>query len=176
MRPLTTEETKMFYFKLIQLIGNKAKQFSRENKIVYHRKCVYCVSVEVRKAAKNVPSKSLKYLGLLVGRFTKSGKFRVSITISSKLAKLVDTPLILYQKAEMNFCYGHDVVKGNIVNTEIEVKQNQGKIVVNDEGSVLGFGVLIKTTGNIESALPIEKIVLNQQDVGLYIRAEDSLF
>jgi 60S ribosome subunit biogenesis protein NIP7 len=91
MRPLTEEETKVFFQKLSEYIGKSIERLiSRTDerycfRLVKDR--VYYVSETVMKAAASVSRDSILHFGTCFGKFTKSGKFRLHITALDYLSQ-----------------------------------------------------------------------------------------
>ena len=84
MRPLTEEETKTLFLKLSEYIGkNVEKLINRSDERYCFRlmkdRCYY-ISESLMKAATNISRDNLLHVGTCIGKFTKSGKFRLHIT------------------------------------------------------------------------------------------------
>ena len=91
MRPLTEEETKTLFLKLSEYIGkNVEKMINRSDERHCFRlmkdRCYY-ISESVMKAANNISRDNLLHCGTCIGKFTKSGKFRLHITALEYLSQ-----------------------------------------------------------------------------------------
>ena len=91
MRPLTEEETKTLFLKLSEYIGkNVEKMINRSDERHCFRlmkdRCFY-ISEPLMKAATNVSRDNLLHVGTCIGKFTKSGKFRLHITALEYLSQ-----------------------------------------------------------------------------------------
>ena len=101
MRPLTEEETKTLFLKLSEYIGkNIEKMIHRSDERHCFRlmkdRCYY-ISESIMKAATSISRDNLLHAGTCVGKFTKSGKFRLEITALEYLS----------QYAKVRFHYDH---------------------------------------------------------------------
>ena len=90
MRPLTEEETKIFFEKLAKYIGRSIKNLIDRSDATYcfrlHNQHVYYVNEKVMRKATNIKAENLVALGTAFGRFTKSRKFVLAITALDCLA------------------------------------------------------------------------------------------
>lgn len=91
MRPLTEEETKTLFLKLSEYIGkNVEKMINRTDERHCFRlmkdRCYY-ISETQMKAANNIARENLLHVGTCIGKFTKSGKFRMHITALEYLSQ-----------------------------------------------------------------------------------------
>ena|SRR5258708_825745 len=91
MRPLTEEETKTLFTKLANYLGKNLLQLLSSDLEPYvfrlHRDRVYYVSEATMKLAISVARPNLVSLGTCLGKFSKSGKFRLHISSLDVLAK-----------------------------------------------------------------------------------------
>jgi ribosome biogenesis protein Nip4 len=91
MRPLTEDETKTLFLKLSEYIGkNVEKMINRSDERHCFRlmkdRCYY-ISESLMKAATNISRDNLLHVGTCIGKFTKSGKFRLHITALEYLSQ-----------------------------------------------------------------------------------------
>ena len=91
MRPLTEEETKTLFLKLSEYIGkNIEKMIHRSDERHCFRlmkdRCYY-ISESIMKAATSISRDNLLHAGTCIGKFTKSGKFRLHITALEYLSQ-----------------------------------------------------------------------------------------
>uniref|UniRef100_A0A8C6Z3E6 Nucleolar pre-rRNA processing protein NIP7 n=1 Tax=Nothoprocta perdicaria TaxID=30464 RepID=A0A8C6Z3E6_NOTPE len=90
MRPLTEAETRAVFEKLGKYIGENIQLLVERPDGTYcfrlHRDRVYYASEKLLKAAASVPRESLVALGTCFGKFTKTQKFRLSVTALDFLA------------------------------------------------------------------------------------------
>ena len=91
MRPLTEEETKVFFQKLSEYIGKSIERLiDRSDERYCFRMIkdrVYYVSETVMKAAASVSRDAILSMGTCFGKFTKSGKFKLHITALEYLSQ-----------------------------------------------------------------------------------------
>ena len=135
MRPLTEEETKIFFEKLSKYIGDNIKLLIDREDGTYcfrlHRDRVYYVSEKIMKQviwcvekniqlfitflqASNVARENLISLGTCFGKFTKTRKFRLHITALDFLAPYAQHKIWAKTGAEQQFLYGHHVMKSGL--------------------------------------------------------------
>ena len=190
MRPLTEDESKIVFTKLANYIvsayeailkhtfwrNKKGKNLvhlvSREDEpycFRLHRDRVFYVSESSMKLAISVASPNLMSLGTCLGKFSKSGKFKLHITALDYLAQYakfkVRCPAFclptyslnqrfqvwIKPNGEMPFLYGNHVVKAHLGRITEDTPEHQGVVVfsMNDTPlvrliiSFQGFGFLI---------------------------------
>jgi len=90
MRPLTDEETKIFFEKLTKYIGDNIKLLIDRPDGAYcfrlHKERVYYVSGKLLRHATMIDGDNLISIGTCFGKFTKTRKFRLHITALDYLA------------------------------------------------------------------------------------------
>ena len=196
MRPLTEEETKIFFEKLTKYIGENIKLLLERADGVYcfrlHKDRVYYVSEKIMKQvglelllnivivkyiiqAANVARDNLVALGTCFGKFTKTRKFRLHITALDFLAPYAQHKIWVKASAEQQFLYGHHVMKSGLGRITENTPKYQGVIVYSMSDLPLGFGVAAKATAECRHADPMNIIAFHQADLGEYIRAEETL-
>eukprot|EP00092_Neocalanus_flemingeri_P022838 GFUD01024763.1.p1 GENE.GFUD01024763.1~~GFUD01024763.1.p1 ORF type:complete len:181 (+),score=53.84 GFUD01024763.1:44-586(+) len=179
MRPLTEEETKIFFEKLTKYIGENIKLLLERADGSYcfrlHRDRVYYVSEKIMKWAANVARENIVALGTCFGKFTKTRKFRLHITALDFLAPYAQHKIWVKASAEQQFLYGHHVMKSGLGRITENTPKYQGVIVLSMTDLPLGFGVAAKATAECRHADPMHIIAFHQADLGEYIRAEETL-
>ncbi|XP_030313629.1 60S ribosome subunit biogenesis protein NIP7 homolog isoform X2 [Calypte anna] len=158
MRPLTETETRAVFEKLGRYIGENIQLLVDRPDGTYcfrlHRDRVYYLSEKLLKAAASVPRESLVSPGTCFGRFTKTHKFRLSVTALDYLAP--------YAKSGLGRITEHTA-------------QYQGVVVFSMADIPLGFGVAAKSTQECRKVDPMAIVVFHQADVGEYVRNEEAL-
>ncbi|XP_074014198.1 60S ribosome subunit biogenesis protein NIP7 homolog isoform X2 [Numenius arquata] len=90
MRPLTEAETRTVFEKLGRYIGENIQLLVDRPDGTYcfrlHRDRVYYLSEKLLKVATSIPRDNLVSLGTCFGKFTKTQKFRLSVTALDFLA------------------------------------------------------------------------------------------
>lgn len=181
MRPLTEEETKTLFLKLSEYIGkNVEKMINRGDERYCFRlmkdRCYY-VSESLMKAATSISRDSLLHVGTCMGKFTKSGKFRLHVTALEYLAKYARYKVWVKQSAEMSFLYGNHVTKQGLARMTESIPQYAGVVVFNMSNIAMGFGVAAQSTEHCQSLENSGNVVLHQADIGDYLRGlEDDIF
>lgn len=182
MRPLTDDETKKLFLKLSEYIGKNVERLIQRSDGQYCFRLlpnnrVYYVSSKVLALATSLPSDSLLHLGTCLGKFTKSGQFRLGITALEQLAPYASYKVWVNAKAELSFLYGHHVTKSGLARMTEGTPQYGGVIVYSSSGDVpLGFGVAAQTAERVAGLDPLGTVVLHQADIGDYLRTvEDDM-
>lgn len=179
MRPLTEEETKIFFEKLSKYIGENIKLLIDRSDGAYcfrlHRDRVYYVSEKIMKQACNIARENLISLGTCFGKFTKTRKFRLHVTALDFLAPYAQYKIWLKASAEQQFLYGHNVSKSGLGRITENTEKYQGVVVYSMSDLPLGFGVAARATAECRHADPLTVVCFHQADIGEYIRSEDTL-
>lgn len=115
-------------------------------------------------------------LGTCVGKFTKTGKFRLHITALELLSQNAKLKVWIKPNGEMPFLYGNHVLKAHIGRMSEDIPEHTGVIVYSMNDHPLGFGVTAKSTVETRRSEPTGIVVFRQGDVGEYLRDEDTLF
>ncbi|ANB12715.1 Nip7p [Sugiyamaella lignohabitans] len=180
MRQLTEEETKVVFEKLAGYIGrNIAALINRSDELYCFRvqkDRVYYVSEKLAKLATCVARPNLMSLGVCLGKFTKTGKFRLHVTSLEILAKHAQHKVWIKPNGEMPFLYGNHVLKAHVGRMSEDIPEHSGLIVYAMNDVPLGFGVAAKSTAESRRVEPNAIVTFRQSDIGEYLREEDSLF
>ncbi|NXG16039.1 NIP7 protein, partial [Grallaria varia] len=140
-----------------------------------HRDRVYYLSEKLLKLAASVPRDSLVAPGTCFGKFTKSQKFRLSVTALDFLAPYAKYKVWVKPGSEQSFLYGNHVLKSGLGRITESTAQYQGVVVYSMADVPLGFGVAAKSTQECRKVDPLAIVVFHQADVGEYVRNEDTL-
>ncbi|EEA06606.1 60S ribosome subunit biogenesis protein NIP7, putative [Cryptosporidium muris RN66] len=179
MRPLTEDETKILFQKLsIYIGGNLMSLIDCEDETYVfrlHKERVFYMSESIAKAASLVPKKSLLSMGVCLGKFTKSKKFRLGITALQHLARLTTNKVWVKAGGEQSYIYGNHVIKRHIGRMTDGLSNNMGVIICSMDETPLGFGVLAKSSSEVKTADAENIIVYHQTDIGEYLREEVDL-
>lgn len=180
MRPLTEEETRIFFEKLSHYIGKNIKHLvdregGDEHVFRLHRDRVYYVNAAIMRKATNVARENLCSLGVCFGKFTKTRKFRMHITALDYLAQYAQYKVWVKPTAEMSFLYGNHVLKAGLGRITENTPQSQGVVIYNMADIPIGFGAVARSTQECRKADPTSIVCFNQADVGEYLRNEESL-
>jgi len=145
MRPLTDTETKTLFEKLANYTGrslnhlltdtaSSAKVNSKDpDRYVFRiqKDRVYYVRESLANLAVSVARDSLLSLGTCLGKFTKTGKFRLHITALDVIAPHARYKVWVKPNGEMPFLYGGHVVKAHIGRWSEDCPEHQGVVVLN---------------------------------------------
>ena len=177
MRPLTDKETKLVFEKLVKYIGKKITYMvdNEENNFVFrlHKNRVYYCNEEMIKFVINFEKKKLISFGTCLGKFTKTGKFRLNITALDYLAKYAQYKIWLKPNGEQLYLYGHHVIKSHIERISEDTPVHAGVVIFNIKDVPLGFGTTAKSAMDLKNAEPNNIVVYNQADIGEYLRVEE---
>uniref|UniRef100_A0A6B2LKV1 60S ribosome subunit biogenesis protein NIP7 homolog n=1 Tax=Arcella intermedia TaxID=1963864 RepID=A0A6B2LKV1_9EUKA len=179
MRPLTEEETKVFFEKLAKYIGRNIKYLIERKDETYcfrlHKNRVYYLSEKLVHKAEHVANTSLVSLGVCMGKFTKAGKFKLHITCLDILAQYARYKIWIKPSGELSFLYGNNILKAAMGRITQDTPQYQGVVVFSMADIPLGFGVMAKSTQDCRGLGPEEIVCFNQADLGEYLREEQTL-
>ena len=126
MRPLDENETTQVFEKLFKFVGSNLKNIvenpSHEGPdpnpgrycFRLQKNRVYYVSESLVKRATNIKRENLVSLGTQIGKFTKTGKFQLTIQSLNLLAANAKHKVWLKPTSEMSFLYGNNVLKGGL--------------------------------------------------------------
>jgi 60S ribosome subunit biogenesis protein NIP7 len=181
MRPLTEEETKTVFLKLSEYIGKNVERLINRSD---ERHCfrllkdrVYYISESLVKAALSVSRDNLLHVGTCLGKFTKSGKFRLHVTALEYLSQNAKYKVWVKPSSEMSFLYGSNVTKNGLARMTESTPQYAGVVVYSMSDIPLGFGVAAQSTDSCQQLDPTGNVVLHQADIGEYLRGlEDDMF
>lgn len=178
MRPLTDEEIMKVFEKIKKYIGSKLKYLVEpEDGVTYvfrlHKNRVFYCNEEVLKLASHFERKKLISIGTCLGKFTKSGKFRLLITCLDYIAKYAKNKVWLKPSGEQSFLYGNHVLKSQVARITENTEQYAGLVVCNINDVPLGLATTSKSSLQIKDLEPTAIVGFNQGDLGEYLRVED---
>ena len=127
------------------------------------------------KAAAHCARKQLSSFGTCIGKFTKTNKFRLSVTALNVISPFAKNKIWLKPNAEQTFLYGNHVLKQGLGRITEGTERYAGVVVYSMNDMPLGFGVASKSTTDCRRADPRDIICLHQADVGEYLRDEASV-
>lgn len=129
------------------------------------------------KASTSIARDDLLHMGVCLGKFSKTDKFRLHITALEYLAQYAKYKVWVKPSAEMSFLYGNHVTKTGLARMTEATPQYAGVIVYNMNDIPLGFGVAAQSTEHCQTLEPTGNVVLHQADIGDYLRGvEDDMF
>ncbi|CAI5491441.1 unnamed protein product [Closterium sp. NIES-64] len=187
MRPLDEKETQAVFEKLHKFIGSNIKHLIERKApegpggatggycLRLQKQRVYYVSEAIMRRATSVSRDHLASLGTCIGKFTKSGSFRLTVTALDLLAAYAKCKVWVKPAAEMSFLYGNHVLKSGLGRITESTQQNQGVVVLSMSDVPLGFGVAAKSTQECRKLDPNAIVVFHQADTGEYLRMEDEI-
>ena len=121
MRPLEESEVAQVFEKLFKFIGKNLRNVLEsgdddggdEESFCFrlHKNRVYYVRDRVVKRATNISRDNLVTLGQNIGKFTHSGKFRLTIGALDLLAAHAKHKMWVKPTSEMSFLYGNHLLK-----------------------------------------------------------------
>lgn len=133
MRPLTDQETKTLFAKLASYIGRNISALidrpSDPHVFRLHKDRVYYVSSQLANLATSLPRTSLLSLGTCLGKFSKTGKFRLHVTALDYLAQHATYKVWVKPNGEMPFLYGNHVLKAHVGRITQDTPEHQGVVI-----------------------------------------------
>lgn len=188
MRPLDEAETQQVFEKLHKYIGKNIQALIERPAVEgpgggaaggyclrLQKQRVFYVSEALVRRATNVGREQLVALGTCLGKFTKGGKFRLTVTCLDLVAPYAKFKVWLKPSAEMSFLYGNHVLKSGLGRITEGTEKYQGVVVYSMSDIPLGFGLAAKSTQDCRKLDPNAIVVLHQADVGEYLRTEEDL-
>ena len=202
MRPLTEPETKVLFEKLATYCGKGISNLiadpaggndrlvfrvqvhqhtplpspiARTNDVCQGSRCYY-VRESLANLATSVARDNLLSLGICLGKFTKTGKFRLHITALSVIAPHARYKVWVKANGEMPYLYGGNVLKAHVGRWSEDCPEHQGVVVLSMNDTPLGFGVSARSTAEARKLDPTGIVTFRQADIGEYLREEDTLF
>lgn len=179
MRPLTEDETKSVFEKLAKYMGQDVARLidRKDERHVFrmHKNRVYYLSESQLKSSSNFARDKLIALGTLFGKFTKSGKFQLTVHCLDFIAQYAKHKVWVKTTSEMSFLYGHHVTKTGLGKITEGTPQYAGVVVYNMSNIPLGFGVAAQSTVAMTALEPTALVVLHQADIGEYLRSEHEM-
>ncbi|KAF1961901.1 60S ribosome subunit biogenesis protein-like protein NIP7 [Byssothecium circinans] len=182
MRPLTEPETKTLFEKLAAYCGKGIQDLitagDANDRHVFRIQGsrVYYVRESLANLATSVKRDNLLSLGTCLGKFTKTGKFRLHITALSVIAPHARYKVWVKPNGEMPFLYGGNVLKAHVGRWSEDCPEHQGVVVLSMNDTYLGFGVSARSTAEARKLDPTGVVAFRQADIGEYLREEDTLF
>lgn len=180
MRPLSEDETKIFFEKLSTYIGRNIKHLidrpDEEYCFRLHKERVYYLSQSLARRAAHAERGKLVHLGTCFGKFTKSLKFRLHVTCLDYLAQFAKYKVWVKPSSELSYLYGNNVLKAGLGRITENTPQYQGVVVYSMADVPLGFGVTARSTQDCRKVPATDVVVFHQADVGEYLREEDTNF
>jgi 60S ribosome subunit biogenesis protein NIP7 len=177
MRELKAEEKTKVAKKLEKYIGDNVGRIVNGGRaLVLHEQKVLLMPESVRKGTAPIGRDSLVIAGTVLGRFTKSTSFRLTVSSLHVLSPWAVHKVWVKYSAEMNFLYGNNTLKSHVFRLSENIPMNAGVFVFNQNDVPLGFGIAALTPQSYSRAKGYALAVLRQCDAGEYIRAEQSIF
>ena len=179
MRPLTDEETRLFFEKLKEFLGGNVAALLQRPQDPHcfrlHKDRVYYCSERLMQAATTLPREELIAMGTCFGKFTKGRAFRLKVTCLDHIAQHARFKVWLKPSAEMSFLYGNHVIKAGMGRMTEAIPQYAGVVVLSMANTPLGFGRAAQGTARATDLDPTSIVVLHQADIGEYLREENDL-
>ena len=154
MRPLEESEVAQVFEKLFKFIGKNLRNVLDNDGdddgegesfcFRLHKNRVYYVRDRVVKRATNISRDNLVTLGQNVGKFTHSGKFRLTIGALDLLAAHAKHKMWVKPTSEMSFLYGNHLLKSGLGRVTENTPTNQGVVILSMSDVPLGFQAPMK--------------------------------
>jgi 60S ribosome subunit biogenesis protein NIP7 len=185
MRPLTEQETQTVFKKLAAYTGSSLKNLiaplddsPNADRHVFRmsQSRVFYVRLSLANLATSIARDKLLSLGVCLGRFTKTGKFRLHITALPILSEHARHKIWIRPNGVMPFLYGSNIVKAHVGRTGEDCPEHQGVVVCTMDDVPLGFGITARSTAEARRLDPTGIVCFRQSDCGEYLRDEDTLF
>lgn len=172
MRNINDEEMEKIVKKLTIFIGDNINNFLNERILLLNNMRVFLTTEDLQKKSSQIKKKQLISIGTVLGKFTKTGHFKITITGMRELSKYGLHKVWLQENGENNFLYGNNALKNHIHKISDNIPINGGVFVYNKNNTLLGFGLMAVNQHSYQKAKSGDIIVLCQADNGEYIRNE----
>ncbi|CAD25786.1 similarity to HYPOTHETICAL PROTEIN (UPF0113 family):Y058_ARCFU [Encephalitozoon cuniculi GB-M1] len=173
MRDLKPEEEKEVLKKLRFFIGDNVHRIlSGEDRLFLHNQRVMILSERMRAATSMISRKNLGMVGTVIGKFTKSGSFRLGVASLNLLSRWAIHKVWIKNSAEMNYVYGNNALKSHVFRISEGIPINSGVFVFNQHDVPLGFGITALSPQGYSAAKGHALAILRQSDTGEYVRNE----
>ena len=144
MRALTETETQTLFSKLANYTGRSLTHLiapppscdttltSPSDRYVFrlHASRVYYLRLSIANLATSIARPNLLSIGTCLGKFTKTGKFRLHITALDVIAPHARYKVWVKPNGEMPFLYGGNVVKAHVGRWSEDCPEHQGVVVL----------------------------------------------
>ena len=151
MRPLTEPETQTLFTKLANYTGPSLKALiapapsgsaKEDTRMVFrmHQSRVYYCSLHIATLATSIARPNLLSVGTSLGKFTKTGKFRLHITALDIIAPHARYKVWVKPNGEMPFLYGGNIVKAHVGRWSEDCPEHQGVVVLKMDDTPLVSG------------------------------------
>uniref|UniRef100_A0A0A9Z8F8 60S ribosome subunit biogenesis protein NIP7 homolog n=1 Tax=Lygus hesperus TaxID=30085 RepID=A0A0A9Z8F8_LYGHE len=114
-------------------------------------------------------------MGVCLGRFTHSKKFRLRITALDYLAQYSKYKMWIKPSGEMSYLYGNNVLKAHLGRITDSTPKYQGVILYTMSDIPIGFGIAAHSTIECRKLESTAIVAFNQADIGEYLRSEEHL-
>lgn len=149
MRPLTESETQTLFSKLANYTGRSlthliaappssssspsssstSSSTTSRNVFRLHHSRVYYLSLTLANLATSIRRENLLSLGTCLGKFTKTGKFRLHVTALGVIGPHARFKVWIKPNGEMPFLYGGNVLKAHVGRWSEDCPEHQGVVV-----------------------------------------------
>src|SRR5207247_549071 len=102
-----------------------------------HASRVYFLRLSIANLATSIPRPNLLALGTCLGKFTKTGKFRLGITALDVIAPHARYKVWIKENAVMPFLYGSNIVKAHVGRWSEDCPEHQGVVVLSMDDTPL---------------------------------------
>eukprot|EP01006_Ploeotia_vitrea_P012214 TRINITY_DN3244_c0_g1_i1.p1 TRINITY_DN3244_c0_g1~~TRINITY_DN3244_c0_g1_i1.p1 ORF type:complete len:181 (-),score=3.65 TRINITY_DN3244_c0_g1_i1:153-695(-) len=179
MRPLTEQEGKVLFEKLAKYIGaNTSYLIDRPDEpwvFRLHNQRVLYMTERIAKKAEAVGREQLMSAGIVFGRFTHSGKFKLEVTCLDFLAQYAQYKVWIKPSQEQSYTYGNHLTRAGLGRITEGCPRYQGVVVFNMADIPIGFGVTAHSTQGCRKVEANTIVLFHEADIGTYLRDEEHL-
>ena len=123
----------------------------------------------IKKIEQEFVGFDVKSLGLWFGEIIDE-KFRLSLPILEKLAKITKNKLIVSSRGAEAFTYGRSILKESVAHMHPDLKRGERVIVFNENNDVLGMAMLSVNAFLVDRLAKDKLVGKNLVDIGWYLR------
>lgn len=175
MRTLKPEEEQKVMDRLQYYIGDNVKDLLSIYDLRLNNQRIFLLKKELIRACSQLGRDQIIACGITLGKITKSGSFRITITALHVLHRFALHRIWIKTSAEMSFLYGNNALKSHVHKISETIPMNAGVFVFSQHDVPLGFGVMSVNSTSYAKARGGDAVILRQADTGEYIRNEANL-
>lgn len=87
------------------------------------------ISEKVMRFATSIGRSELMSLGVCLGKFTKTGKFRLHVTAVDVLSQYARFKVWIKPNGEMSYLYGNNILKAHVGKMSDDIPEHTGVVV-----------------------------------------------
>ena len=176
MRPLTFEEAKIFFLKMVKYKKGNL-HFVLKEKILFlivfriQKLRIFETLIGITGYVNHFREHQIASLGTCIARYTHTKKLRLNVPFLKLITEFPPSnSLGCTRHGESRFLRGVHLTRANLGWTNGNIVRGEGVFIVGTTGIKLGFGEVISSIQFFQNSNYQKIIVANQGDIGSYTR------